>query len=62
SLIEHINLARRAELPLVIHVRDADRDLMGVLRNERISDRTGVIHCFTGNYETARNYLDLGFY
>ena len=62
SLIEHINLARRVDLPLVIHVRDADRDLMEVLRNEQISDRTGVIHCFTGNYETACNYLDLGFY
>lgn len=62
SLIEHINLARRSHLPLVIHVREADRDLMEILRDERISDRTGVIHCFTGNYETARQYLDLGFY
>ncbi|MEQ9619410.1 MAG: TatD family hydrolase [Deltaproteobacteria bacterium] len=62
SLIEHINLARRSELPLVIHVRDADRDLMEILGKERISERTGVIHCFTGDYETACNYLDLGFY
>ncbi len=62
SLIEHINMARRTRLPLVIHVRDADDDLKRILKTEDISDRTGVIHCFTGNYETAKNYLDLGFY
>lgn len=62
SLVEHINLARRTRLPLVIHVRDADEDLKRILREEEVSDRTGVIHCFTGNYETAKNYLDLGFY
>ncbi|MFI5323719.1 MAG: TatD family hydrolase [Thermodesulfobacteriota bacterium] len=62
SLKEHINIANRAGLPLVIHVRDADHDLIQILKSERVSDRTGVIHCFTGNYETAKNYLDLGFY
>ena len=62
SLIEHIGLARRTLLPLVIHVRDADQDLTEILRTENISERTGVIHCFTGNYETAKSYLDLGFY
>lgn len=62
SLLEHISLARRARLPLVIHVRDADEDLKRILETEEISEKTGVIHCFTGNYETARDYLDLGFY
>lgn len=62
SLTAHIGIARRANLPVVIHVRDADADLMHVLRTEKVSERTGVIHCFTGNYETARKYLDLGFY
>ncbi len=62
SLIKHIDLARRTVLPLVIHVREADQDLKEILRSENISERTGVIHCFTGNYETAKSYLDLGFY
>ncbi len=35
---------------------------MQILKTERVSDRTGVIHCFTGNFETAKSYLDLGFY
>lgn len=62
SLTAHIGIAYRAELPIVIHVRDADPDLMEILRKEKLSDRTGVIHCFTGNYETAGKYIDLGFY
>lgn len=62
SLTAHIAIAYRAALPIVIHVRDADPDLMEILRKEKVSDRTGVIHCFTGNYETARKYIDLGFY
>jgi TatD DNase family protein len=62
SLIAHIGIARRADLPIVIHVRDADPDLLDILRTEKVSERRGVIHCFTGNYETARKYIDLGFY
>ena len=62
SLIEHIKLGRENELPIVIHVRDADDDLADVLKKEDISSKTGVIHCFTGGYEQAKVYLDLGFY
>lgn len=62
SLTAHIAIAYRTALPIVIHVRDADTDLMDVLRKEKVSERTGVIHCFTGNYETAKKYIDLGFY
>jgi TatD DNase family protein len=43
-------------------VRDADEDLIGILKSENISEKRGVIHCFTGTFETAKRYLDLGFY
>ena len=33
-----------------------------LLRNEGAGKIRGVIHCFTGDYDAARNYLDLGFY
>ena len=62
SFIEQIKLANRCSLPLIIHVRDADEDLISILKSEDISPSTGVIHCFTGNYETAVQYLDMGFY
>jgi len=62
SLIEHINLGKKHGLPIVIHVRDADKDLAEILKTEDISSKTGVIHCFTGDYAQAKVYLDLGFY
>lgn len=62
SLAEHIALGKKHDLPIVIHVRDADSDLEDVLKNEDVSSKTGVIHCFTGDYEQAKKYLDLGFY
>ncbi len=62
SLKEHIGLGKKHGLPIVIHVREADEDLITILREEDVSPQTGVIHCFTGDYETAKQYLDLGFY
>jgi TatD DNase family protein len=55
-------MARELELPLVVHVRDAHRDAAEVLREEPVSRAGGVIHCFTGDAEDARRYLDLGLH
>jgi len=57
-----IQMARETELPIVVHERDAARDVADLLRSEGESQLRGVIHCFTGNYEAARAYLDSGFY
>jgi TatD DNase family protein len=57
-----IHLAAVIGLPLVVHERDAAREAAEMLREEGAGKVRGVIHCFTGDYEAARNYLDLGFY
>ena len=54
------DLALELRKPLVVHVRDAHADCLRVLRESGI--RHGVIHCFTGDTEAARGYLDLGFH
>lgn len=54
-----LELARRLDLPVVIHTREADEDTLGLLRE--IPSR-GVIHCFTGSPKFCRDLLDLGFY
>ena len=51
--------ARKRDLPVVIHTREAADDTIGLL--EDIPSR-GVIHCFTGDPREARAYLDLGFF
>ena len=57
-----ICLAVETGLPLEVHERDAARESVELLRNEGAGKIRGVIHCFTGDYEAARKYLDLGFY
>jgi TatD DNase family protein len=59
---EFIHLARETGLPIVVHERDAAHDVADLLRAEGAGKLRGVIHCFTGNYEAACAYLDLGFY
>jgi TatD DNase family protein len=59
---QFIRMARETELPIVVHERDAASDGAELLQSEGEDKLRGVIHCFTGNYEAARAYLDLGFY
>lgn len=59
---QFIHMARETDLPIVVHERDAARDAAELLRSEGEGNLRGVIHCFTGNYEAACAYLDLGFY
>jgi len=59
---QFIHLARETRLPIVVHERDAAREVAELLRVEGAGDLRGVIHCFTGDYDSARAYLDLGFF
>src|SRR5580765_1801772 len=59
----HIAAARRAQLPLVVHTRDAEDDTIAILSEEHAKGAfPGAIHCFTGTPKLARAALDLGFY
>ena len=51
--------ARRRNLPVVIHTREAAEDTVALLKE--IPSR-GIIHCFTGTPREAKSYLDMGFY
>ncbi|MGH7801811.1 MAG: TatD family hydrolase [Thermodesulfobacteriota bacterium] len=62
SFRRHIELAKKLDLPLIIHVRDAHDDVLKILKEEDAWETTGVIHSFTGDYETAKKYIDEGFY
>lgn len=53
-------LAKSTHKPLVVHVRDAHLECAEVLHAQDM--HVGMIHCFTGNTDDARRYLDLGFH
>lgn len=58
-LIEQLKLARELQKPVILHVRDASEDALTILKAHPVR---GVMHCFSGSPETAREVLKLGLY
>jgi len=56
----HIDLAKRTGKPLMIHNRDADREVLDVLRAEGAPDIV-IFHCFSSDAEMARACVDAGW-
>lgn len=63
SLFEmQIELAIKNNLPLVIHNRNSDQEVLEVIKNYSKRNLRGVVHCFVSDYNFAKQMLDLGFY
>ena len=60
--VHQLNLAREVALPVVIHSRDAAKDTIDIMTVEKAGEIGGVIHCYSYTKETARTFLDMGFY
>lgn len=61
SLQAQVELAAETGLPLILHCRMAEAPLFEILEGWA-GKVSGVVHCFTGGWEWARKFLDLGFY
>lgn len=59
---DHITAAHQLNKPLIIHTRQAKEDTIRILREEHAHHPIGVMHCFSEDWETAKQALDLGFY
>lgn len=57
-----LNLARGLKLPVIIHSRDAAKDTVDLMAAERAGEIGGVVHCYSYTKETARIFLDMGFF
>ena len=58
---KQIQLAKRVNLPIIIHNREATEDVLSILREEDAQEVGGVMHCFGGSVETARESIDMNF-
>lgn len=58
----HIFAAKALKKPLIIHTREAKHDTLRILKEEQADEVGGVIHCFTEDWEFAKQALDLNFY
>jgi len=59
---EQIGLAKEIGLPVVIHDRQAHRETLEILKSEKAGECKGIIHCFSGDYEMAKDCIEMGFY
>jgi TatD DNase family protein len=59
---EQIRLARKLQMPIVIHNRDAHQDILTILKEEKAAEVGGIMHCFSGSWETAKQCLDMNFH
>ena len=57
-----LNLAAECRLPVIIHSRDAAKDTVDIMEGERAKEIGGVVHCFSYTKETAKIFLNMGFY
>jgi len=55
-----IDLAKQLNLPLIVHCRDGHQEVIEIL--SKASKIRGVIHCFSGSWQSAQRYLEMGFY
>lgn len=62
--IEQIKLANEVNLPIMVHDRKANQDTFDIIRNAKEKNKglTGVIHCYSGDLDLAKKYVELGFY
>lgn len=61
-MIRQIEIAKKLNLPVIIHSRDAAEDTYEILKAHPIKDGMGVVHCFSYPKEMAKKFLDLGYY
>jgi len=57
---DQLSLAKEMDMPVILHMREATKPMMDIIR--KFSGLNGVMHCFSGSKETARECVDLGLY
>lgn len=60
SFIHHIQIGRELHKPVIVHTRDARADTLAILREEKVTDCGGVLHCFTEDRETVNQIAGSG--
>jgi len=57
-----LQIAKRAKLPVIMHNRDSDDDLLQILEDEQDGTLRGVLHCFSSNTAVLQRALQLGMH
>ena len=57
-----LELCKKVNLPMIIHNRDAHKDVLDLLQQVGIGPAGGVMHCFSGSWEVAQQCIEMGLY
>ena len=57
-----LDAAKELDLPVILHIRDAHGDALDILREKKGNLPRGVVHCYSGSWESAQEYMSLGFH
>jgi len=57
-----LEMANDLNLPVIIHDREAHKDVFAILKKMGKSEKRGVIHCFSGDIDLAKAFIELGYY
>lgn len=59
---KQIRLAKKVKLPIIIHNRDATSDIVDILKEEKAEEVGGIMHCYSGSVEIAKECTKMNFY
>ncbi len=59
---KQMQLAYRLDVPVAYHIRDAHQDMLDLMKRQKGKLSGGIIHCFSGSWEIAKEYLKMGYY
>lgn len=57
---KQLEIAKKINLPVIIHSRDAAQECFDIIKESKVN--MGVIHCYSGSVEMAKEYIKMGFY
>ena len=60
--MRQMELAHEANLPMIVHSREAAKDTLDMVIAAKPLDLSGIIHCYSYSVEQAREYLNMGYY
>ncbi|MDY7035880.1 MAG: TatD family hydrolase [Thermodesulfobacteriota bacterium] len=59
---QQLEMAAHFNLPVIIHDRDAHREVLKILQKREKGHNKGVIHCYSGDYDLAIAFIEMGYY
>ncbi|GAA5316548.1 MAG: TatD family hydrolase [Candidatus Pelagadaptatus aseana] len=62
SFVVHLQAAAEAQLPVIVHTRDARQDTLDLIKAHGCMENAGVLHCFTESWEMAKAAMDMNYY